>query len=452
MQTEQLVNQLKAVLPRYTGDFTKNITITSLTNTGGNATAITSSAHQLKVGEKVLINGAKVPIFISSLTRNGDYALAITSTQHSLIRGTRTVEISGSDQSDYNGIKNLYTDKNNFLAAPYIDIESITISGSTATVTTTTPHGYIDNPNIQVELTGIRPEVYNKRTILNSVPTNTTFTYTVFGTEENGIHAFNGIMRVRQLINSYTFIFKVNNEPVTPSTGTIAQLGSYKDGYNGYKTVLTVPTTTSFTYACPPIGNPAQGTITSRIKPTIAGSIDYERAAQMFQSDSVIGESTRWIYVVVGDEITSKNSKTQTDNISTYQSGNIMKENFYQNITLYIFIPCGQVNDQLLYARIKDTASSYKPYIFKSLLGFQPTSDLTDTKYSGLVSVTNGMALFNGSYYVHQYTLQASCWLNLADAIDPDDVFAFREFDLDVLNTDFNESVMNIAGDVDQQN
>ena len=157
MQAEQIVNQLKAVLPRYTGDFTKNTSITSLTRSGSTATATTSTYHQLKVGDKVLINGAKVPVVISSLTRNGNYALAITSTPHPLIRGTKTVEISGTNQADYNGIKTLYTDKNNFLAAPFIEIESIIISGSTATVTTKTPHGYILNANIEVELTGITP-------------------------------------------------------------------------------------------------------------------------------------------------------------------------------------------------------------------------------------------------------------------------------------------------------
>jgi hypothetical protein len=453
MQAEQIVNQLKAVLPRYTGDFTKNTSITSLTRSASTATATTNVAHQLAVGNKVLINGAKVPVVISSLTRNGDYALAITSTPHPLIRGTKTVEISGANQTDYNGIKTLYTDKNNFLAAPSIEIESIIISGSTATVTTKTPHGYILNANIEVELTGITPEVYNKKTTLVSVPSTTTFTYTVFGTEENGTHAFSKIMKVRQLINSNTFIFEVANSPTTPATGTITQLTSYKAGYNGYKTVVSVPTTTSFTFACDStLGTPAQGTMTIRTNPTITGSIDYERASQMFQSDSDSGQPTKWISVVVGDEITSKNQNTKTDGTSTYQSGNEIRENSYQNITLYIFIPCGEVNDQLLYALTRDVASSYKPYIFKALLGFQPASNLSQLKYSGLISVSNGMFVFNGSYYVHQYIFQASCWFNQADAIDPDDVFAFREFDLDVLNLDFDESVMEIAGDVDQQN
>lgn len=453
MQAEQLVNQLKAVLPRYTGDFTTNTSITSLTRSSTNATATTNVSHQLKAGEKVLINGAKVPVVISSLTRNGDYALAITASDHPLIRGNTTVEISGAVQTDYNGVKTLLIDKNNFLSAPSIEIESITISGSTATVTTKTPHGYILNSNIEVELTGIAPEVYNKKTTLDSVPSTTSFTYTVYGTEENGTHAFSKIMKVKQLINSRTFIFEVANEPTTPATGTITQLSSYKAGYNGYKTILTAPTSTTFTYACDPtLGTPAQGTISARTNPTITGSIDLESFAQAFQSDCEQNQATKWAVVILGDETTSKNLQTKTDGVSTYQQGNDIRENSYQNATVFIFIPCGKSNDELLYARTRDIASSYKPYIFKALLGFTPTSDLVGLKYSGLISVSNGSLPFNRSYYVHQYTFQASCWINQSDAIDSDDVFAFRTFDFDVLNTDFNESVMSIEGDVDQQN
>lgn len=452
MKTEEIVNQLKAILPRYTGDFTTNLSITSLTQTAGIATTTTATAHGLTAGEKVLIVGAKVPLTIISLTRNGNYALAITSDKHSLIRGNATVEISGADQAAYNGVKKLYIDKNHFLSAPVIDIESITISGATATVTTKTPHGYVDDPNVEVQIYGASNENYNKITTLNSVPTATTFTYTVYGATEDAIPSPAKILQCKQVINAYTFIFEVSGNPTTPATGTITQLTTYKDGYNGYKTVASVPTATTFTFACTStLGSPAQGAISARFDPCITGAVDYERAAAMFQSDVDSGQSNKWAVVVLGEENTSKNQRNTGDGISNNLNGELIKENFYQNATVYIFIPCGATRDELLYALTKDLAYSYKPYIFRALLGFKPSSNLEQTRYSSLVSVSNGTFLFNASYYVHQYTFQANGWFNQGDAIEPDDVFAFRTFDIDVLdNEGFNQSVMEIQGDVDQ--
>lgn len=451
MKTEEIVNQLKAILPRYTGDFTTNLSVSSLTQTAGTATATTATAHGLTVGEKVLIVGAKVPLTITSLTRTGNYVLAITSGKHPLIRGNTTVEISGADQSDYNGTKTLYTDKNHFLSAPLIDIESITISGTTATVTTKTAHGYVNNANVEVQVFGATNENYNKVTTLDSVPSDTTFTYTVYGATEDAVSLRS--LQCKQIINAYTFIFEVSGSPTTPATGTITQLTTYKDGYNGYKTVVSVPTSTTFTFACTStLGSPAQGTILARFNPCITGAVEYERAAAMFQSEVESRQSTKWAVVVLGEETTSKNQRNTGDGISNNLNGESIRENFYQNATVYIFIPCGTTNDELLYALTKDRAYSYKPHIFRALLGFKPTSNLEQVRYSSLISVSNGMFLFNGSYYVHQYTFQANGWFNQGDGIEPDDVFAFRTFDFDVLdNEGFETSVMQIDGDVDEE-
>ena len=453
MKTEEIVNQLKAILPRYTGDFTTNLSVSSLTQTAGTATATTSTAHGLTVGNKVLIVGAKVPLTITSLTRVGNYALAITSGKHPLIRGNTTVEISGATQSDYNGTKTLYTDKNHFLSAPLIDIESITISGTTATVTTKTAHGYVNNANVEVQIFGASNENYNKVTTLNSIPTSTTFTYTVHGATQDAAASPAKSLQCKQIINAYTFIFEVSGNPATPATGTITQLTTYKDGYNGYKTVASIPTSTTFTYACTStLGTPAQGTISARHNPCIAGAVDYEKAAAMFQSDVDIGQSNKWAVVVLGEETTSKNQRNTGDGISNNLNGESIRENFYQNATVYIFIPCGATNDELLYALTKDKAYSYKPLIFKALLGFKPSSNLELIRYSSLISVINGMFLFNSSYYVHQYTFQANGWFTQGDGVEPDDVFAFRTFDFDVLdNKGFETSVMEIDGDVDEE-
>jgi len=453
MKTEEIVNQLKAILPRYTGDFTTNLSVSSLTQTAGVATATTATAHGLVVGEKVLIVGAKSPLSITSLTRVGNYVLAITSGKHPLIRGNTTVEISGANQSNYNGTKTLYTDKNHFLSAPLIDIESITISGTTATVTTKADHGYVNNANVEVQIFGASNENYNKVTTLNSVPTSTTFTYTVHGATQDAAASHARSLQCKQIINAYTFIFEVSGNPVTPATGTITQLTTYKDGYNGYKTVASVPTSTTFTYACTStLGAPAQGTISARFDPCITGVNNFQEAEALFQSESETNQSKKWIMVVIEDGLPTKSQTNSGDGIGNNLNGSLIRGQLYRNAVCYIFLPCGSTNDKLLYSSVKDLGFSYMPYIFRSLLGFKPSFPLVEGKYSSLLYNGDGEFSFNRAHSVYRYIFQANAYYNQGDAIEPDDVFAFRTFDFDVLdNEGFETSVMEIAGDVDEE-
>lgn len=445
MNNQEIVNQLKAVLPKYTSDFTANFTVSSLTRSSSTVTVATDEDHGLIASDKVLIKGAKTPITIGSLTRLDDYALAITSSDHSLFKNQESTEISGADQSDYNGTKTLVW------TPPIIDISTIEISGTTATVTTKTAHGLVDDANIEVKITGARDNYSTSSTTLDSVPSTTTFTYTVEGETEDATAIAGQLMQVQLILNSRVFIFEVDNTPTTPATGTIYQLTEYKDGYNGYKTVLTVPTTSTFTYSISSTpDSPAQGSIEARTYPTITGSLDLERAKKFYESVVTTGQSNKWIVAVVEDEVISKNNFTRSDATSTVITGNVIRECAYQNLNIYIFLPCGATNDELLYPVTRDAGSAYKPYIYKALLGFSPTSTLTESSYSKLTPLGNGMQEFNGSYYVHYFSFQATEWINTADAISPDDAFAFRSFDFDVLDSEgYDTSVIEIAGDTD---
>lgn len=108
---EQIANRLKQVLPKYTDDFSDILAVSSLSQSGGTITAITSSAHGLSTGDYVMVRGAKEPITLTSLTREGTVVTAISSTSHKLTDPSKYapqyrplyVEISGADPSDYNG-------------------------------------------------------------------------------------------------------------------------------------------------------------------------------------------------------------------------------------------------------------------------------------------------------------------------------------------------------------
>lgn len=501
MRISDVVNQLKAVIPRYTDDFSTVLSVTSLTRAGSTVTATTSSPHGLgnykgvfanytalitayptsnindfgyvtatntqwlwvgnnvnnwvdttanNLAVKVLIDGAETPILLSSLTRINNYALAICATQHNLTLASTEVEITGATPSGYNGTFDLVW------MPPAYAIESITIDTDTniATVTTVEPHGFVVDPNFIVQILGTLQAAYNAKTTIASIPSSTTFTIAnVYGANEDATQSPATLWQVQQVLNSYTFIYDVIDDTLTtPATGTIYQIYEYQTGYNGYKTVLSAPTTTTFTYSIDsqPL-SPAQGIIYAKIAGNITGSISLERAVNFYITNYDPNSSKKWLVVTLGDRVFNKSNFNTTDAVTYNAEGDIIREQYTQDITVYIFLPCGSVSDELLYISTADTANDYFPAICHALLGFAPPSGLTEAIFSRMSPTSTGFVAFTGGYYIYQVTFQATNYINQDDAIAPADLSAFRIFDFEVLsNTDDETDVMDITGDVDQ--
>ncbi len=153
--------------------------------------------------------------------------------------------------------------------------------------------------------------------------------------------------------------------------------------------------------------------------------------------------------VVLGDNQADKTSWNQTDAVNRVDSGEQIRMQSFQNAIIYVFLPGGSVSDELMYVVTRDLAESYRPHIFKAILGYNPPSNLVEHRYSKLLWAGDGYEEYNGGYYVHQFTFQATNYINYQDAVDPTDLSAFREFDFDVYGE--NEVVMNINGEVDQE-
>lgn len=110
MKSADVVQQLALKLPQYTDKFTNNVSITSLTQSAGTATATTSAAHGLAVGNQVNITGAKVPLSITSLTRVLTTGTLVVSSPHDLSEGfSTTVEITGATEAEFNGTFTILT-------------------------------------------------------------------------------------------------------------------------------------------------------------------------------------------------------------------------------------------------------------------------------------------------------------------------------------------------------
>ena len=123
MKAQDVINQLQAVLPGVTNLFTSEISLTSLSYSGGVVTAIAAAVHGRTTNDFVNIVGATNPISIDTLTRAGTIGSAATLSNHDLslsaqdIRiGNKTVTISGVAEAEFNGTFNLLsvTNRRNF--------------------------------------------------------------------------------------------------------------------------------------------------------------------------------------------------------------------------------------------------------------------------------------------------------------------------------------------------
>ncbi len=249
-------------------------------------------------------------VSVSSLVRSGTVATVTTGTNHGFATGD-TVTISGANQAEYNGSKALITKLSDTSfsfdvaenppaqatgsytssapGAP-LAVATMTRSGTTVTVTTVLPHGFVTGA--PVTIAGATEARYNGTfNVTVAVPGSNTFTYTIVegpvspagsgtakvGNTSRNIESFNsnpapGIVRTPGGIFGGTLVTVTttnNHGFVAGNTVTISgvrdSVGSLIAQYNISATILSVPSNKSFTYrivaTTPP--SPALGTITA---------------------------------------------------------------------------------------------------------------------------------------------------------------------------------------------
>lgn len=433
---QNITNQLRAVLPKYTDNFSISKNISSLTSSGSIVIA-TSTSHGYSVGDYVLIKGAKVPYSITSLTRVDDQATAITSESNQIIyQEDGTVEITGTDQSDYNGIKTLIEPKK-------IKITSLTKSGNTITATTAEDHGFIVNANFKISIWGAKEAIYNQEMItVASTPTSNSFTYTVEGETTSPATAL-PIIYCQASYTPYVFFFEIENNPTTPATGTIYNLLELNGGYNGFYRIASTPTNDTFTYTMnlSSLNSPAQGTITSNLV-NIDSAISAERARETYTK-----QTGYWLYVIPNSEIASKNRSELTDATYILKNGNAYLQTVIFSFDLLLFVSS---SNSLANGDSYDLADDMKRPIFRSLLG----SFMDTTFYQNGDYKTTGISYLGSSpefltqnvYYAHRFSFELTFEIQPQDIIDENDLYAFRKVTETYINED-NED-LNIETDI----
>lgn len=103
MKALDVINQLRALVPKLVGSLTSQLVITSLTSSVGTATVV-ATAHGLSTGGVVVIAGVKTQIIISTMSRIGVIGTLITATDHDVTFGHPVdVILVGSTEAEFNG-------------------------------------------------------------------------------------------------------------------------------------------------------------------------------------------------------------------------------------------------------------------------------------------------------------------------------------------------------------
>jgi hypothetical protein len=314
-------------------------------------------------------------VSISSLSRSGTTITAVTSSAHGLVTGNY-VTIRGAKKP--------------------INLVTITRDGEIVTATTAfqTDHGLSDpslySPaeakKLTVTITDTDSEDYNGTFALETVPTKDTFTY------------------------------KITTTPETPAKIAGNLLLDDFDGYNGYKQI-TVINSTTFTYATTntSLGSPAQGTIEMSNASRIAWAATANRADQFYSESGTGKVDQNWMFVVMGASIVYKDDTVASDLSSAQDTNQLYFYETQNEFSIYIFLPA---QDGTLGALASDQAKDTERPLLKSIVNFGFDSELTEECYQGTTYVGNETEDYNTAYYVHRFDFLAKGYVVEDDTAD----------------------------------
>lgn len=328
----------------------------------------------------------------SSVTRSGSTVTVVTSSAHGLTTG-QAVYIRGALSPN--------------------PISSLTRVGNVATAITTNSHDLTEGYQTTVNISGANQAEYNGTKTLLSVPNRTTFTFSVSGS------------------------------PATPATGTIYLQEDKELEYNGRKIVSVVdPTTFTYSITATP-ESPAQGTISVLKGLRVSGAVNPER---FFESYTQQSANKLWLIVVANDTLASKERRLQDDATYRSEAGQFFYERLIQNLQILLYIPSSAT---ISARQERDLAEDIRPAIFKSLLGVKFDSGFTyGSKYQLTFVNDNQLGYFRG-FYVHSFNFEAPYEIYREDTVDPPYSTAWRDFEIDWQRDLDDYVVRNIKGKLD---
>lgn len=315
------------------------------------------------------------------------------------------------------------------------EITSLVTSGTTATATTSSPHGlsvgqgFIISGAIDLTLLDTLSVTNNVATATCSVDhglsmgmDNKTFSVPA-KVEIDGATpaAFNGEHTLKTVSNRQTFQFNLTLADQV-ATGTITSKKYDSTRFWDSKVVATVPSTTEFTFT---IDSGFDGSIlgTKRVhyNPRISSAATIQRAIDSYTKQA---EGQFWMFVVPAASTSSKDRNILNDAAIANTPGDEYRIRLIDDVIILIFCPA---QNQISGVDIADTLEDQKIAMFKSLLGYLPPAQYDAGPTTQFAFISSQIILYNKSYIVGQYIYELLQDVTFNDILNKRKIFPARD-------------------------
>lgn len=346
-----------------------------------------------------------------------------------------------------------------------LDIASITVSGTTATVTTSAAHGVAEGQNVSI--LGADAPVQIDPTSFVRVGSSATFetlqdhdltlserdkasggkSITLSGANETG---FNGAFSLVRVVNRRKIIISVSDSGPTTISGSPLVADANGGVFNGLVSAVNV-SAAAFDYELPvayPLGAVADNaTVQTSIR--ILSVLDIEAYLQDVYTRKSLGGDT--LVVQLGDVSQSKKRNEETD-----ASSSTIGEHSYTPLLIQAFavFTIMNVTNDLTAAQARDKVEAeYIPAIFQAVLRARFDTGFTYSQYRSTFTGHGVLAYSdvtgkNKAIYAHEVTFEQLTQLSRVDMVGPDSSTAMRDVDY-TLPVDAGTGVETLEGSID---
>ena len=226
---------------------------------------------------------------------------------------------------------------------------------------------------------------------------------------------FDELYLLKSVGNRRRFIVERTTQPALPVGETLSLQEQAVIGFNGLKQVISVPTSTSFTYNMDfdfPSPNYVVGAFVS-VGQRISGGIDIDLIQASYTKQ--LNEQL-WLFVTPIQSAANKDRRTPLDSQSTQSQQGDFRQRVIDGFETYVFVPNkGEIVTKTNARFAYDVAQDLRPSIFKCVLGLNFDSGLACQGQEVITYNGDGPFLYNGTYYIHRFSFQ------LVLDITPDD-------------------------------